>query len=445
MPILVRSSQYWINDEDIEDEESFKEKYTVKPKYEDSEPICMLTREEGKWGFPRNTPITSEYEVTDATTLGDPLLFPIEFLGEMFDYQETAILSFAENFQRGNFDLILSAATGAGKTVMLLKIWTMLQVPMLVVVPKSDLMDQWHERIKQFTGLEDEQIGIARQNVCDYKNKPVVMGMLHSLCKDKYPEKFKRHFGLIVFDELHKLGAKTFSKAGGLYPAQHRIGATATLRRADGMSKVFYSHLGDTTIKPKKGDQPEPKIIIVKYLGKSGKIPSWAQAKMQRRGILFSLLSSNMDRLDWVAYYTKQLYDTGRQTLVLGERIIPLEKLISMLTSKRYGIPKEKIGLYIGKTSIKRRNEIADKCSIIVATTSMLSLGTDIPTLRGLVFATPLADAEQPIGRICRFSNVEHSPVVVDLVDMSHKDCFIWHRARLRLYEKKGWEVVYAE
>ena len=326
---------------------------------------------------------------------------------------------------------------------MLLKMWTMLKMPALVVVPKSDLMEQWQERIAKFTSLEVGDVGTARQQTCDFKNRPIVVGMLHSLCKDKYSENFKKHFGLVIFDELHKLGAQTFSKVGGMFPAKYRIGATATLRRADGMSKVFYSHLGNNTINVEKGDNPDPKIVSVRYGKTSGKIPHWCRSKVQRRGSLFSLFAANPDRTDWIAQFTEEVYKTGRQTLVLGERIAQLKAIILFL-KKKYKVPEEDIGLYIGKTPVKERERIARECKIIVATTSMLSLGTDIPTLRGLVFATPMADAEQAIGRICRFSLNTKSPIVVDFVDSTYREGINWFRARKKLYDRKGWELVYA-
>jgi superfamily II DNA or RNA helicase len=226
-----------------------------------------------------------------------------------------------------------------------------------------------------------------------------------------------------------------------MFPAKYRLGATATLRRADGMAKVFYSHLGDTVIRPLKGDQPIPKIVVVRYPTSSGKIPHWANSKVKRRGVLFSLLAKNKERVNWIAKLTKEVYDTGRQTLVLGERIAQLESIIAFLTLQ-YGVDKKDIGLYIGKTSPTERVRIAEECRIIMATTSMLSLGTDIPTLRGLVFATPLADVEQAIGRICRLCQDTKSPVVIDFVDMNHKEAQGWYQGRLKFYKRKDWEVV---
>jgi superfamily II DNA or RNA helicase len=448
---IIKGSQYWLKESQIKDVEEFKEQFTFKPKYEDLQPVPTYTvrdwsigdgEVERYYGFPRNTEIDlSGYDVIDTTIIGASIEVP--FIGEMWDYQEPVILDFADRVQKGYSDLILSADTGSGKTVMLLKMWSMLNVPALVIVPKSDLMNQWIDRIKQFTGLEESDIGMARQKVCDYKDKKIVVGMIHSLCKDKYPIEFKEHFGLVIFDELHKLGAFTFSQVGGMFRAKYRLGATATLRRSDGMAKVFYSHLGNEVIRPLQGDQPVPKIIVVRYPRSSGKIPHWANTKVKRRGVLFSLLAKNAERVDWIANLTNDLYKTGRQTLVLGERIGQLQSIIKFLTQK-YEIDVRDIGLYIGKTSANERKRIARDCKIIAATTSMLALGTDIPTLRGLVYATPLADAEQSIGRICRICANTQSPVVIDFVDAAYPEANGWFHGRRRLYERKDWETVYA-
>jgi len=442
---IILSSQYWLEESQIPDVETFKENFTFRPKYEDLQPVPTYSVKQSNgvlyYGFPRNTDITFEEsdEVVDETVTNSGIEVP--FIGDMWDYQEPVILDFVDRLKNGVTDIILSADTGSGKTVMLLKMWSLLQVPALVIVPKSDLMEQWIDRIKQFTGLPDEAIGIARQKVCEWTDKKIVIGMIHSLCKDKYPMAFKNYFGLVIFDELHKLGAFTFSQVGGMFPAKYRLGATATLRRADGLATVFYAHLGKKVIKPLKGDQPTPKIVVVKYAKSSGKIPHWAHSKVKRRGVLFSLLAKNPQRVDWIAQLAKDLYSTGRQTLVLGERIVQLESIIKFLTLQ-YGVDKKDIGLYIGKTSPTERKRIAENCGIIMATTSMLSLGTDIPTLRGIVFATPLADVEQPVGRVCRICHDTKKPIVIDFVDTFYSEAMGWYQGRLKLYKKKGWEVV---
>lgn len=440
---IIKASQYWLEDKDIPDIEDFKEKFTYIPKFKNLKPVptYRVAYVNGKeyYGFPRNIAIDG-YEVEDQTEKG--LSTEVEFIGEMWEHQEPVILDFVDKLYNGFTDLILQADTGSGKTVMLLKMWSILATTALVVVPKSDLVDQWKRRIKQFTGIEDKDIGLARQSTCDFREKKIVIGMIHSLCKDMYPQEFKQWPGLVIFDELHKLGAFTFSQVGGMFPAKYRLGATATLRRADGLAKVFYSHLGKEVISPLKSEQPQPKIIVVRYGKSSGSIPKWCRSKIQRRGSLFSLLSENSERTGWIASFAHQVYSTGRQTLVLGERIQQLRAVIHAL-SDIYDVPRREMGLYIGKTSDSDRRRIAKECKIICATTSMLALGTDIPTLRGLVFATPLADVEQAIGRICRVCPDTLSPVVIDIVDSTYKETNGWLQGRLKLYGKKGWETVF--
>ena len=443
---IIRSSQLWLPEENIADVEAFKERFTYIPKYDNLKPVPTYTIADWDgvkyYGMPRHSSTNGiNLEVDDWTIKGESVDVP--FIGEMWDYQEPVILDFVDRMSKGTTDMILSADTGSGKTVMLLKMWSLLKVPALVIVPKSDLVDQWKKRIKQFTGLEDEDIGIARQKMCQYKNKKITIGMIHSVCKDKYPQAFKQRYGLVIFDELHKLGAFTFSQVGGMFPAKYRLGATATLRRSDGMAKVFYSHLGNEVIKPLKGDQPEPKIIVVKYPRSSGKIPPWAKQTIKRRGVLLSLLTDNYDRTNWIVKLTAELANSGRQTLVLSERVHQLCSIKSKLTTSGFGLFPKEVGLYVGGTSDKERKRIARECKVVCATTSMLSLGTDIPTLRGLVFATPLADAEQAIGRICRICANTRDPIVIDLVDVTYRETQNWLRGRRKLYGGKEWETVF--
>ena len=433
-------SCYWVAEEEIAPyTEKFKEQLTFRPKFSELKAVPVYRHVDGKYGIPRHYPARYE-SVIDNRSIGTMKMRHIEFTGELRDHQLPVLMQFYDKIGDEINDLILRADTGAGKTVMLLKMFTELQVPTLVIVPKTDLMNQWRDRIMEFTDIRKDEIGHIQQNVCDYYGAPIAVGMLHSLCKDKYSSAFKRYWGLVIFDELHKLGAFHFSKVGGMFPARYRLGATATLRRADGLAKVFYAHLGEEEIAPRESVQPVPRVIKVSYKKLSGKIPHWCKSKIQRRGSLLSLLSKNQDRNDWVAHYAKELYDSGRQTLIIGERKTQLFSIKSILSLK-YNVSKADMGIYIGETKQRERERIAEHCKIILATTSMLSLGTDIPTLRGLVFATPLSDVEQVVGRICRINDSELMPTIVDIVDVSHRECLNWAGARNGFYYRSKFEI----
>jgi superfamily II DNA or RNA helicase len=312
----------------------------------------------------------------------------------------------------------------------------------LVIVPKSDLVKQWKDEILKHTDLPEHMIGEARQKKCQYEGKGIVIGMIHSVCKDKYPEEFKNYFGLVIFDELHKLGAFNFSRVGGMFPAKYRIGATATLKRSDGLERVFYSHLGRSVVRPEKSEQPVPKVGVYYYTHTSGSIPSWIKGKINRRGVLFTLLSKNDHRTGKIASFADELVRSGRQTLVLSERIPQLEDIRNVLLGK-YGMEDSKVGMYLGKTSDKEKKRVANECTCILATKGMMDIGTNIPTLRGFILATPLSGVAQPIGRIRRVKEGLKEPFVVDVVDSFYPEAVGWFRKRRKYYEYKQCSVNY--
>jgi superfamily II DNA or RNA helicase len=364
-------------------------------------------------------------------------------LGNLRDYQEPVIKKFQNKIKKGYRDLILEADTGAGKTIMLIYMMHLLGRSTLVIVPKTDLVSQWRKRILEFTDIPASRIGLAQQDVCEFEGKSVVIGMIHSVCKDRYPEEFKRHFGVVLFDELHKLGAFYFSKVGGMFPAKYRIGATATLSRSDGLERAFLVHLGDEIIRPPVSEQPVPEVAVYTYKQNSGRLPSYLQETISRRGVLLSRLGNNHKRSAVIAKFAAQLVDSGRQTLVVSERIPHLEKIHEYMI--QMGVPESDLGFYLGKTSKKERARVARECSCILATMSMLSLGTDIPTLRGLVFATPVSQIAQPVGRIRRINPELKDPFVVDFYDSDYDECTRWMRNRRRFYESIGCRVHYID
>lgn len=85
-------------------------------------------------------------------------------------------------------------------------------MPTLVVVHKEFLMSQWVERIEEY--LPGAKVGIAQQDQCDFEGKHIVVGMVHSLAKGRYPEAFYRHFGLVFVDECFPAGVAVSTPDG---------------------------------------------------------------------------------------------------------------------------------------------------------------------------------------------------------------------------------------
>lgn len=431
----ILSNMLWVPIEEVREE--VRRSLTFVPHYDNLGPIQVYREVDGLFGFPRNYKLNVS-EVTTKTTDGHAI--DIVFRGTLRPEQVPVVDAFIENWRHRINDQIIVADTGSGKTIIVLAILSLLQRTTLIIVPKTDLIKQWKDRILEFTTCKEHEIGLARQSTCDFEGKKIVIGMIHSLSKDKYPKEFVNYFGIIVTDEIHKLGASTFSNTACLYPARHRIGATATLQRADGMDVVISAHLGNTIVQPKKSVQPNPTVAFSIYRESSGQIPSWATQDMQRRGKLISLLAANKQRTAKIAKAIINIVKSGRQTMVISERIEHLQEIAETIA----GVLNTdiKYGFYIGRTSQKERERIAKECDLILGTTSMLTLGTDIPTLKALIFATPISNATQAVGRIRRISEGTKAPFVYDIIDTAYAETIRWAEKRRKFYKSKNYKIV---
>lgn len=148
----------------------------------------------------------------------------------------------------------------------------------LIVVPKSDLVDQWVDRILQHTNLKKEDIGIFNAGRTNYtKEKRISVGLVHTLALSRY-HKYSKDFGAVAFDEVHlSVPPKTFAPVAQMYSPKYRIGASATLQRDDGFDKAFHYHVEQLRL---VGDASTNRMsataYAVDYSKSSGNIPEYA-------------------------------------------------------------------------------------------------------------------------------------------------------------------------
>jgi len=436
----ILSNLLWIPKSYISDIGALKNRLIVKSPYEDVEPITTYKENKNFLGIPRNY-------ASDFLSLGykDATLFPsleekIKFVGELKYNQQLAFDKWFKYYKAGIRDVILNLPPRSGKTILTIRIAVELQTPFLVIVPRVPLISQWASEIIRFSSITNGKIGIVRQKQCEYKNMICSIGQLHSLAKDKYSNRFKNYYGLVVFDELHLMGAQEFSKVLSMFPARYRLGLTGTLRRSDKMERVFGLHLGRNLVQLEgKESQPKIKLITVLYNKSSGELPYWAKSKLKQRAILFSLFADNQDRNLLIAKSVNSLYKKGLRTLVIGERIRQLDYIYVFLV-KKLGIPSADVNIITGNTSKERREWIIKNSKIILSINSILGVGVTIEGLRGLVFASPLSDVEQAVGRIRNIDYNLPDPVVIDIVDTYYLQTKVWYNSRRRFYETVTYE-----
>ena len=145
---------------------------------------------------------------------------------------------------------ILEVPCGRGKTVMALKIISLIQKKTLIIVHKEFLMNQWIERIEEF--IPDASVGKIQGPVFDVENKDIVIGMLQTLYDKEFPSGSFDCFGMTIVDEVHRIGSEQFSKTLFKTVTPYMLGISATVDRKDNLTHVLYMFIGKKYIVKKE-------------------------------------------------------------------------------------------------------------------------------------------------------------------------------------------------
>ena len=152
---------------------------------------------------------------------------------ELREYQQDALEAWLDSNRRG----VLELPTGAGKTVIALAAMAACDEPTLVVVPTIDLVAQWQRELKTEFEVPIGRLGGGEQRV-----ERVTVATYDSayLRADELGDRF----GLVVFDEVHHLGAEGYQDIARLLAAPDRLGLTATFERPDGAHETVADLVG---------------------------------------------------------------------------------------------------------------------------------------------------------------------------------------------------------
>ena len=152
---------------------------------------------------------------------------------ELRDYQQTALDAWLDSNRRG----VLELPTGAGKTVIALAAIAAVGRPTLVVVPTIDLLEQWQRELETEFDVPIGRLGGGEQRVEDVTVSTYDSAYLRA-------DDLGDRFGLVVFDEVHHLGAEGYQDIARLLAAPDRLGLTATFERPDGAHEAIRELVG---------------------------------------------------------------------------------------------------------------------------------------------------------------------------------------------------------
>lgn len=316
----------------------------------------------------------------------------------------------------GNRRFLLGDFTVTHNTVMAIYLICKISVKSLVVVHKDFLLEQWKERIQQFA--PSAKIGLIKAKTIDVDNKDIVLASLQSLSmKDYDPEIFKG-FGFAIVDECHHTSAEVFSKALKKINFRYTLGLSATIKRKDGLSKVFKWYLGDviySNVKKKNND-----VVHIDCRHYYVPDPSYSkEVYMMGKKLNISKMINNVcEYQPRVEFITDCIVNTlekepGRKIIVLSDRRGHLELIGKEL--KKHNL---QYGFYFGGMKQDDLKESETK-KILLGTFCMVSEGFDCKSLDTLLLASPKSDIVQSVGRILReeAKNRKYTPLVIDIID----------------------------
>ena len=345
------------------------------------------------------------------------------------------------------------AGTGRGKTICGLYAAYHVGRKTLVVTTKDDIYQQWIERAQQFLGLGPHEIGEIRGDKCEVIGTKFCVAMIHSLSKDgKYPDWITKGFGLVIFDEAHRLPAEQFSAVADMFPAKLRLALSATPERSDGKELLLYAHVGPIRVKA-EAQLMVPKVLVFKSAWECPKVlrtdPETGRKRVMRlphtagkTTHIERMLAADPQRNHLIVELIHSAYEKGRHVVVFSTLIDHL-KTLHRACNETFGISGRQMGFYIGANTKaeKLAREKEKEKPIVLTTYTMTAEGTDVPRWDTCILAMPRSNVEQPVGRIRREHPEKAHPVVMDIQDHDSPVFSAYANRRMEWYRKIGAEI----
>lgn len=316
-------------------------------------------------------------------------------------------------------------------TVTVLYVLSKLKGKTIVVVNKIPLLNQWKNEISQF--LPNAKIGILQgsKNI-DVNNCDIIVSMLQSLSSIDYPVELFSDIKTCIFDEVHNISTRSFSKVLFKLTSLYTIGLSATPERSDGCEYVFKWHIGDIVSKDKLERKGlNPLIHVVKISSDTYKEITNISKLTGKSQLQFTTMLSDLISMDkrnkLIIEIILQVIKPTRKILVLSDRRSHLQTLFDLLTSKNVSFT---FGIFVGGMKEKDMS-ISRSCQVILATFSVFKEGVSEKDLNTLILTTPKkyighlsntiknenGNLEQIVGRIFRKEHTIEAPLIIDLFD----------------------------
>jgi len=374
-------------------------------------------------------------EIRDERFAGDPIVGT--FVGSLRRDQEAAVAAMLRH-DTG----VLCAPTAFGKTVMAAAVIARRSVNTLVLVHRTELLKQWQERLQTFLGVGKGVVG----TIGGGKAKPtgkIDIALMQSLSRKGEVNALVEHFGQVIVDECHHVGAVSFDAILRRAKAKFVLGLTATPIRRDGQQPIIFMQCGSIRHTAEQSeDAPHDLVVTARFC--YSRIDVAADVGIQD---VFRHLANDASRTTEIAEEVATAVRQGRKVLVLTERTEHVTAIAAALGNL---VPAPFV--LHGRLSKKQRAAViehlnalpADAPRVLVATGKLIGEGFDHPALDTMVLAMPVSwrgTLQQYAGRLHREHAAKRDVRIIDFVDAGHPALLrMWDR-RQRGYRAMGYRV----
>ena len=380
-----------------------------------------------------------DLSVDDKRTDGSDL--DLVFHGELTPIQDQVVETMIER------DIgVFVAPPGSGKTVVGANLVSRRKRNTLVLVHRTQLLEQWKSQLSIFLDLKPNQVG----QIGGGKRKPngrLDVATFQSLDREGGVDDSIATYGHVIVDECHHVPSVSFERVMREVKARYVVGLTATPRRRDGHHPISQFQLGAVryTIDAKSQAAARPfdhKLIIRETAFRlSGDA---AEAGIQE---IYRHLAEDERRnqmiLDDVIHALKE----GRAPLLLTKRRDHLEYFSERLS----GLTRNLIILQGGMKIRDRRAAIEQLTTIpeteerlVLATGQFIGEGFDDARLDTLFLAMPVSwrgTLVQYAGRLHRTHHAKTEVCMFDYVDRNVPMLAKMFDKRMKGYQAMGYSV----
>lgn len=310
----------------------------------------------------------------------------------------------------------------SGKSILTAFVAEKLQTRVLILVHKIELARQFLKDYTTFTTIKRieinpkvlDDIDVA---ICTYQQFISKYGL-------ERIKEFRKQFGLVVVDEIHKAASPTFHKVINSFYAKYRLGVTATPKRRD--AKEFLNDFTFGPVLVKGGTEQLTCDYTITHTNWEGTNPT------THRGWdgLWQRLANSKERNSFISKCAIHDVEKGYKLLLPVKRHKQMTLLYKLITrkAKKNGLLLN-VCMYHGKLNKTYRKElqkdISDgKYDIVIGSDQILSLGFNAPPMSCIyinlhTYRTFEEDLYQEFSRVRTAYRKKNKPLIRIFNDIS--------------------------